>query len=33
MRRGAKEHGVPNDEVVLGQKESLVSNLLVLLLD
>src|SRR5262245_13364880 len=33
MRCGAKEHRVPNDHSVLGQKQPLVSNLLVLLLD
>ena len=32
MRCGAKEHRVPNDQSVLGQKQPLVSNLLVLLL-
>jgi hypothetical protein len=33
MRCGAKEHRVPNDQTVLGQKQPLASNLLVLLLD
>src|SRR5262245_5228885 len=33
MRCGAKEHRVPNDQSVLGQKQPLVSNLRVLLLD
>src|SRR5262245_14480253 len=33
IRCGAKEHRVPNDQSVLGQKQPLVSNLLVLLLD